>query len=113
MVSAQKRSLGDGAAAIGVAFGTFALLSAFKRWAPIHLDTARDMLIARDCNIGSQCWGAGPPSSFPGVVLGAIWVHMLQVRAALGVSIAGFQRIIDVLLAGAAGRVSVAGRAVL
>ena len=100
------------AAPLTFGVGTFLLLSVFKRWATIHLDTARDMLIARDCTWGARCWGIGASSSFPDVVHGAAWIHALQIRDGLSVSITSFQRIIDVLLAGAAGLVAWIDRAV-
>lgn len=81
--------------------GTFALLTVFKLWAHPHLDTARDILIARDCIDGARCSHAGAPSTFHDLVHGALWIRLLELRERIGLGLAALQRIVDLLLAGA------------
>lgn len=89
---------------------TLLLLAALQIHAEIHLDTARDLLIARDCTLGRHCPEAGPRSSFAGLMHGALWSHALELRERLGLGVAAFERVVAVALALAAALVPVAAR---
>src|SRR5271156_4451156 len=56
-----------------------AWLLCVRAHAPVHLDTARDLLLARDAAEGLARGLAGPPSSFAHLVQGAAWIHVLEV----------------------------------
>lgn len=89
---------------------TLLLLGILQVHAEIHLDTARDLLIARDCTLGRHCPESGPRSSFAGLMHGALWSHALELRERLGLGVAAFERAIAVALALAAALVPVAAR---
>ncbi|WP_434426251.1 hypothetical protein [Nannocystis pusilla] len=90
--------------------GTWALLASFRAHAPVHLDTARDLLIARDCALGGACAGAGPRSSFAGLVQGTTWSRLLELREHLGWDLAAIERVADLLVACAAALVPLVAR---
>jgi len=90
--------------------GTWALLTVFRAHAPLHLDTARDLLIARDCVLAGHCPGAGPRSSFGGLMQGATWPWLLELREHLGWGLIALERAADLLLACAAALVPVVAR---
>ena len=105
----ERLQLGRLSIAIAFALGTFLLLTIFKQWAPIHLDSGRDLLIARECAIGSHCPGAGAPTSFHGFFQGALWPRVLELRDLSGVGLAALERIVDALFGAAAGVVAWVG----
>ncbi|MGZ3453028.1 MAG: hypothetical protein ACXVEF_25700 [Polyangiales bacterium] len=82
---------------------TLAVLALYGLHAPLHLDTARDLLIAKNCVLGPRCEGAGPTTSFGGLVQGALWSHVLEARERWGFSIAALERFVDLSLALSAG----------
>ncbi|WAS90572.1 hypothetical protein [Nannocystis punicea] len=90
--------------------GTWALLAGFRAHAPLHLDTARDLLIARDCVLGTHCPGAGPRSSFAGLMQGTTWSRLLELREHWGWSVAAIEHAADLLLACAAALVPLVAR---
>ncbi|MFY0533298.1 hypothetical protein [Nannocystis pusilla] len=90
--------------------GTWALLASFRAHAPVHLDTARDLLIARDCALGGPCPGAGPRSSFGGLMQGTTWSRLLELREHLGWDLAAIERVADLLVACAAALVPLVAR---
>ncbi|MCY1064432.1 hypothetical protein OV090_06655 [Nannocystis sp. RBIL2] len=90
--------------------GTWALLASFRAHAPLHLDTARDLLIARDCVLGGPCPGAGPRSSFAGLVQGTTWSRLLELREHLGCDLAAIEHVADLLVACAAALVPLVAR---
>ncbi len=61
---------------------TGALLSLQATTPPISADTARDLLLARDCAGGLGCHG--PITSFDGLVQGAGWIRLLALLRGLG-----------------------------
>lgn len=83
-----------------VAAGVATLLTSRVRnaQAPMHLDTARDLLIARDFAEG-EVSGMGATSSFGQLVHGALWPHILSLRFRFGIGIVAFERFVDVMLA--------------
>lgn len=89
---------------------TLALLSVLPIAAALHLDTARDLLIARDCVLGAHCAGAGPRSSFGGLMHGALWSHVLELREWFGLGIAAVELFVRGMIAVAAALVPVAAR---
>jgi hypothetical protein len=54
--------------------------------APLHMDTARDLLLARDCAAGIACHFTGPPASLGDVRQGGTWIHVLEACLALHLS---------------------------
>lgn len=90
---------------------TWALVGGLHVHASVHLDTARDLLIARDCVEGLGC-GLGAPSSFGGWMHGALWSHLLELRMALGLGFVTLERVTHAMLALAAGLVPVTARMV-
>jgi hypothetical protein len=88
---------------------TWTLVSVVRVHAPIHLDTARDLLIARDCVIGVGC-GAGPRTSFGGWTQGALWSHVLELRELLGLGLGVLEEVSHFTLAAAAALVPLAAR---
>lgn len=99
IVAAASRLPASARAPLAFAVATLAFLTIDKHWAPLHLDTARDLLIARNCVEGIHCLHAGPNASFDGLLQGALWSHVLELRAFLGIGLVGLQRCLDVLLA--------------
>lgn len=89
---------------------TLALLLVLRVHAELHLDSARDLLIARDCTLGIHCPAAGPRSSFVALMHGALWSHVLELREVLGFGIAAVELAVIVALAAAAALLPVAGR---
>lgn len=90
--------------------GTWALLTLFRVHAPLHLDTARDLLTARDCVFAGHCHGAGPRSSFGELMQGALWSHLLELHASLGLGLVALERVADLLIAAAAAVVPLVAR---
>lgn len=89
---------------------TLGLLLVFRVHAEVNLDTARDLLIARDCTLGVHCSEAGPRSSFVALMHGALWSHVLELREAWGLGIAAIEVLVVVALAAAAALVPVSAR---
>lgn len=56
----------------------------FPAHAPVHLDTARDFLSARDCVERGVCAWSGPMSSLAPLPTGASWVHVVELVFRLG-----------------------------
>jgi hypothetical protein len=56
---------------------------------PLAEDTARDLLLARDCVDAGLCGMAGPRASFGGFTQGAIWIHLLELCRFLGLGLRG------------------------
>jgi len=77
---------------------------------PLHEDTARDLLIARDCVDAGLSGMAGPRASFGGITQGAIWIHVLEACRALGFGLHAARGLVLVLLAAAATFVSLVPR---
>jgi hypothetical protein len=71
--------------------------------APVHLDTARDLLIARDCVEGGACHFEGPLSSFARLAQGATWIHLLEAARWMGASVHAIEATVWGLTAVAAG----------
>ena len=69
---------------------------------PVHPDTARDLMMARQCISHSQCYTAGPISSFRGLMNGALWIHALGAMRLLGASIRAIHLVVVALNAAAA-----------
>ncbi len=92
------------------AAATLALCLVLRERAPLHLDTARDLLIARECALGTHCPQAGPPTSFSGLSQGALWIRALEVRERLGLRLVTVERAMDALLVAAAFVVPLLGR---
>src|SRR5262245_26755318 len=65
--------------------------------AQVHLDTARDLLLARDCVDGFGCHRAGAFTSFGGTIQGALWVDVLALALWLKLSL-GTVRLLVVVL---------------
>lgn len=97
-------------AALALFVATLALLGVFRVHAPLHLDTARDLLLARDCVLGGHCPGMGPRSSFGELMQGALWSHLLELWQRLGLGFAGLERAADLLIAAAAALLPWVGR---
>lgn len=106
----MPRVSATGRASLAFFAGTWALLAAFRTHAPLHLDTARDLLIARDCALGLHCPGAGPRSSFGGLLQGATWPRLLELREQFGWGLAALEHAADLLLACAAAVVPLVAR---
>lgn len=79
--------------------------------APVHLDTARDLLLARDAAEGLARGLAGPPSSFAHLVQGAAWIHVLEAARRAGAGIALVEQGVRLSLAVATGGVYAIARA--
>lgn len=107
--SPRRRILGAAAVYFG---GTLALVELFRVHAALHVDTARDLLLARDCAIGLHCSGAGPRSSFAGWMQGALWSHLLELRELLGLGLAALEHAANLALALAAALVPLVARAI-
>jgi hypothetical protein len=100
----DARSLRNGlvlASASSVVAALFLLATASP--APLHSDTARDLLLARACVENASCASMGPPSSLAGFVQGATWIRVLSFARAHHGSILAVQRLALALLALAAG----------
>jgi hypothetical protein len=69
---------------------------------PLHEDTARDLLIARDCVDAGRCAMAGPTASFGGLTQGALWIHALEMSRAAGLGLGGVRAIVLGLVSAAA-----------
>ncbi len=95
---------------LGYFAATWILVSAARVHATIHLDTARDLLIARDCVVGVTCSGAGPRASFGGWTQGALWSHVLELRELLGLGLGALEEVSHLALAAAAALVPLAAR---
>jgi hypothetical protein len=87
---------------------TWALVSLLPIHAPVHLDTARDLLLARDCALEFVC--EGPRSSFGGWSQGALWTRVLALREVFGLDLAAIERIAHVALAAGAALLPAAAR---
>jgi hypothetical protein len=79
---------------------TWALVSLLPIHAPVHLDTARDLLLARDCALEFVC--EGPRSSFGGWSQGALWTRVLALREVFGLDLAAIERVAHLALAAGA-----------
>lgn len=90
--------------------GTLALLSLFPIRPALHLDTARDLLLARDCVLAGHC-GAGPRSSFGGWTQGALWSHLLELRELAGLGLAALAHAATLSVALAAALLPLVARA--
>ena len=97
-------------APLGYFAATWILVSVVRVHATIHLDTARDLLIARDCVVGVACSGAGPRTSFGGWTQGALWSHVLELRELLGLGLGVLEEVSHLTLAAAAALVPLAAR---
>lgn len=95
---------------VGFFAATMGLVSVVRVHAPIHLDTARDLLIARDCVVGVACAGAGPRTSFGGWTQGALWSHVLELREALGLGVGVLEWVANLALAVSAALVPLVAR---
>jgi hypothetical protein len=71
--------------------------------APAHLDTARDLLIARDCVERGECLRQGAFSSFGGLEQGAAWVHVLEMSMRAHVRVRNVEHLVWLLAALAVG----------
>jgi hypothetical protein len=56
-----------------------ALLAVANPDAPVHQDTARDLLMARDCIDRGACAMHGATSTFLRLEQGALWIHLLEI----------------------------------
>lgn len=81
---------------------TWCLVSTVRIHPAVHLDTARDLLLARDCVFGHECSGAGPRSSFGGWTQGALWSHVLELRELFGLGLSALEEVAHLALAAAA-----------
>lgn len=97
-------------APLGYFGATWILVSVVRAHAVIHLDTARDLLIARDCVVGVACSGAGPRTSFGGWTQGALWSHVLELRELLGLGLGLLEELTHFGLAAAAALVALVAR---
>ncbi len=97
-------------APLGYFAATWILVSAARVHATIHLDTARDLLIARDCVVDVACSGAGPRTSFGGWTQGALWSHVLELRELLGLGLGALEEVSHLALAAAAALVPLPAR---
>jgi len=88
-----------------------AWLLCVRAHAPVHLDTARDLLLARDAAGGFARGLAGPPSSFGHLVQGAAWIHVLEAARSLGLGVGVVEQTVRVSLAVATGGVFAMARA--
>jgi hypothetical protein len=64
---------------------------------PLHEDTARDLLLARDCVEQGRCAMSGPQASFDGLVQGALWDHLLEACRASGLGLHGVRYVVLML----------------
>ena len=71
--ASQRRAATDALIAAGVALVTGVLFAWAFRDAPLHPDSLRDLLTARDCLDGADCASEGAPSSIRTFVQGALW----------------------------------------
>jgi hypothetical protein len=81
---------------------SFLLLELWVGPPPLHEDTARDLLIARDCVDAGRCAMSGPTTSFGGLTQGALWIHVLEVSRAAGLGLRGVRAIVLGLASAAA-----------
>jgi hypothetical protein len=99
MVGRRRRALE------GSLFAAAAWLLYTRVHAPVHLDTTRDVLIARDCVEGGKCHFEGPLSSFARLAQGATWIHLLEAARWTGASVHAIEAIVWGLAGIAAGLV--------
>jgi hypothetical protein len=85
---------------------SFLLLELCVDTPPLHEDTARDLLLARDCVDAGRCAMAGPTASFGGLAQGALWIHLLETSRAAGLGIRGVRAIVLALASAAAALVA-------
>ena len=85
---AVKRPLNKQGLALGVAVAVSASVAIFyaANPAPLHMDTVRDLLVARDCLNGVECT-YGVLTSCEGFYQGTAWVRYLALCLGLGMSI--------------------------
>jgi hypothetical protein len=86
-------------------FAVAAWLLFTRAHAPVHLDTARDLLIARDCVEGGACHFEGPLSSFARLAQGATWIHLLEAARWTGAGVHAIEAAVGALLGIAVGLV--------
>ncbi len=65
----------------------------------LHSDTHEDLLLARACIEDGRCATAGASTTMPGVEQGALWISLLAVWRAAGLSIAAIQALVFLLAA--------------
>lgn len=99
----DRLTIGRGpAGAVAIAVCALLYLVPLGFDAPVHLDTARDLLLARDCVDAGRCHFAGPPASIGGLWQGALWIHVLEAARALHLRAAAVEGVTWLLCAGSA-----------
>ena len=78
--------------------------------APLHRDTLRDFLLARDFVDGGRLLGAGPMAAWGGYYQGASWPWLIALCRAVGLGPGGVQSVVLLLHAAAVGVVFRLGR---
>jgi hypothetical protein len=91
----MSRSWGP-AFALGVAAGAcaWAIHGLVFPDTPLHSDTLRDLLLARDCAQLPECAGAGPVTSFGSLRQGTSWIRLLAAARELGLPLAALAEIV-------------------
>ncbi len=106
----RRRAPRDLAAALAVMAVTALVLRARHVGVPLHPDTVRDMLYARDCVDARACHALGPPASFAGLTHGTSWLRLLEFVGRRGFGPDGARTAVDLLATLAAGVVFLAAR---
>lgn len=94
--------------ALGAWLAGFAALAALAGDPPLHADTGRDWVLARQCVELGRCSMAGPSASFRGLTHGGLWIHLLSICQAAGLGIAGARAVTLALHAAAAALIAAA-----
>jgi hypothetical protein len=100
--SRRRREAPPPGGAVVIFMLSFVLLALLVGAPPIHEDTARDLLLARDCVDAGRCAMAGPHASFAGLTQGALWGHLLEVCRTLGLALRGSRYVVLALHAASA-----------
>ena len=89
--------------ALAVAFGYWLVLLLAVPAAFVHIDSTRDLLIARDCAELGHCAAAGATTSLANLRQGALWTNLLAATRLAGLSPAVVHHLLLVLHGLAAG----------
>ncbi|RJO65398.1 MAG: hypothetical protein C4523_16190 [Myxococcales bacterium] len=96
-------------AALLVVVAGFVLTMRTTDMSPLHYDSAKDLLIARDCLEHPDCPRKGPMSSFGGYVQGGLWIYAIAAAQGTGLGTGGLLVAIVALIACAGGVVAYVG----